>query len=139
MVDEFAGMDEAEDNAEPALVAPGGEEKEESSAMLNADPVCQGTSKDVEDVVSATSAPAGAIRPIDRGVVHQICSGQVCFRLGGTYSHLLLAQVVLTLATAVKELLENSIDAGATAVDIRLVEHGSVLIEVPIVMTSTFI
>ena len=84
MVDEFAGMNEAEDNAEPALVAPGGEEKEESSAMLNADPVCQGTSKDVEDVVSATSAPAGAIRPIGRGVVHQICSGQVCYDLGDT-------------------------------------------------------
>ena len=43
---------------------------------------------------------------------------------------LLVLQVVLTLATAVKELLENSVDAGATAVDIRLVEHGSVLVEV---------
>ena len=46
-------------------------------------------------------------------------------------SHPFLVQVVLTLATAVKELLENSVDAGATAVDIRLVEHGSVLVEVP--------
>ena len=66
---EFAGMDESEDNAE--TVAHGGGEAEESS-------VGQSTSKEAEDVASATSAPAGAIRPIDRGVVHQICSGQVC-------------------------------------------------------------
>ena len=49
----------------------------------------------------------------------------------GYHPPLLLVQVVLTLATAVKELLENSIDAGATAVDIKLVEHGSALVEVP--------
>ena len=43
---------------------------------------------------------AGSIQAIDRESVHRICSGQV----------------VLTLATAVKELVENSIDAGATTV-----------------------
>uniref|UniRef100_A0A3B3S4U8 Mismatch repair endonuclease PMS2 n=1 Tax=Paramormyrops kingsleyae TaxID=1676925 RepID=A0A3B3S4U8_9TELE len=60
------------------------------------------------------SEAARAIRPIDRNSVHQICSGQV----------------VLSLATAVKELVENSIDAGATNVEIRLKEYGSELIEV---------
>ncbi|XP_057681842.1 mismatch repair endonuclease PMS2 [Corythoichthys intestinalis] len=58
--------------------------------------------------------PAGAIRAIDKHSVHQICSGQV----------------VLTLATAVKELVENSIDAGATNIDVKLKEHGIELVEV---------
>lgn len=38
--------------------------------------------------------------------------------------------MVLNLATALKELLENSLDARASAVDIRLREFGSELIEV---------
>jgi len=67
-----------------------------------------------DDAATATSTPAGAIVAIGRGVVHQICSGQV----------------VLSLATAVKELLENSLDAGATVVDIRLREMGAELVEV---------
>ena len=129
-------MDESEDNAE--TVTPGGGADEESSEMSTTDSDCQSTSKEVEDVASATSAPAGAIRPIDRGVVHQICSGQVCYRSGWHPSHPPLDQVVLTLATAVKELLENSIDAGATAVDIRLVEHGSALVEVLAIITLAF-
>lgn len=45
-------------------------------------------------------SPAKEIKAIDRKSVHRICSGQV----------------VLTLATAVKELVENSIDAGAVSV-----------------------
>ncbi|XP_015914046.3 mismatch repair endonuclease PMS2 isoform X2 [Parasteatoda tepidariorum] len=56
----------------------------------------------------------GNIKPIDRTSVHKICSGQV----------------VLTLATAVKELVENSIDAGATVIDVKLEDYGSKLIEV---------
>ncbi|KAM9336849.1 mismatch repair endonuclease PMS2 [Symphorus nematophorus] len=62
----------------------------------------------------ACSEPAGAIKAIDKNSVHQICSGQV----------------VLTLATAVKELVENSIDAGATNIDVKLKECGAELIEV---------
>ncbi|KAL4239948.1 hypothetical protein ACF0H5_000744 [Mactra antiquata] len=66
------------------------------------------------DEPSADHPLAGNICPIDKKSVHRICSGQV----------------VLTLATAVKELLENSIDAGATIVDIKLKDYGSSLIEV---------
>ncbi|XP_041063266.1 mismatch repair endonuclease PMS2 isoform X5 [Carcharodon carcharias] len=64
--------------------------------------------------MEACSAPARMIKPIDRQSVHQICSGQV----------------VLSLSTAVKELVENSLDAGATNIDIRLKEFGADLIEV---------
>ncbi|GFY69738.1 mismatch repair endonuclease PMS2 [Trichonephila inaurata madagascariensis] len=56
----------------------------------------------------------GSIKPIDRTSVHKICSGQV----------------VLTLAIAVKELVENSIDAGATTIEVKLEEHGSKSVEV---------
>ncbi|KAI9279945.1 hypothetical protein BC943DRAFT_331431 [Umbelopsis sp. AD052] len=55
-----------------------------------------------------------AIKAIDERSVHRICSGQV----------------VLDLATAVKELVENSLDAGATAIDIRFKDHGIESLEV---------
>ncbi|CAO0803345.1 unnamed protein product [Mucor circinelloides] len=54
------------------------------------------------------------ISAIDKHSVHKICSGQV----------------VLDMATAVKELVENSIDAGATSVDINFVDSGIGGIEV---------
>ena len=44
------------------------------------------------------------IKAIDVNTVHRICSGQV----------------VLTLGVAVKELVENSLDSGATAIEVRL-------------------
>ncbi|KAK7593098.1 hypothetical protein V9T40_007850 [Parthenolecanium corni] len=54
------------------------------------------------------------IMPIGGEAVHKICP----------------EQVVLSLAVALKELLENSLDAGASAVDLRLREYSSELIEV---------
>ena len=51
-------------------------------------------------LVADNHPKASNISAIDKGSVHKICSGQV----------------VLTLATAVKELVENSIDAGASIV-----------------------
>lgn len=50
-----------------------------------------------------SSEPAKTIKRIDRESVHRICSGQV----------------VLSLGTAVKELVENSLDAGATNIGNR--------------------
>ncbi|XP_077296592.1 mismatch repair endonuclease PMS2 [Arctopsyche grandis] len=61
-----------------------------------------------------TSESASKIKPIDKSAVHRICSGQV----------------VLNLAVAVKELVENSLDAGATSIEVRLKEYGQQLIEV---------
>ncbi|XP_065308717.1 mismatch repair endonuclease PMS2 isoform X1 [Dermacentor albipictus] len=54
------------------------------------------------------------IKAIDGSTVHRICSGQV----------------VLSLAVAVKELVENSIDAGASNISVKLKDHGSKLVEV---------
>ncbi|XP_065190185.1 mismatch repair endonuclease PMS2-like [Sycon ciliatum] len=62
----------------------------------------------------AQDGGGASVRAIDAEAVHRICSGQV----------------VVDLATAVKELVENSLDAGSTQVDIRLRDHGSQLIEV---------
>ncbi|CAG0886003.1 unnamed protein product [Darwinula stevensoni] len=56
----------------------------------------------------------GSIHPIDRQTVHRICSGQVVLNLGG----------------AVKELVENALDAGATSVEVKLKENGLECIEV---------
>ncbi|CAN0889007.1 DNA mismatch repair protein PMS1 [Linum grandiflorum] len=56
----------------------------------------------------AGSSPAAEIKPINRSVVHRICAGQV----------------ILDLPSAVKELVENSLDAGATSIEICLKEHG---------------
>ncbi|CAH1638797.1 unnamed protein product [Spodoptera littoralis] len=54
------------------------------------------------------------IKAISKDTVHKICSGQV----------------VVSLAVAVKELVENSLDAGATNIDIRFKNYGIDLIEV---------
>ena len=57
---------------------------------------------------------SSAVQAIDKRSIHQICSGQV----------------ILSLATAMKELVENSLDAGASNVDIKLKNHGADILEV---------
>lgn len=65
--------------------------------------------------MSTSPAPAPrAIKQIESSAIHRICSGQV----------------VLDLASCVKELIENALDAGATSVEIRLKDHGCEQVEV---------
>ncbi|XP_076756903.1 mismatch repair endonuclease PMS2 [Xylocopa sonorina] len=61
-----------------------------------------------------TSEESKKINAINKRTIHQICSGQV----------------VLDLATAVKELVENSLDSGATLIDIKLKDYGKSAISV---------
>lgn len=56
----------------------------------------------------ASSVDSPTIRPINKGAVHRICAGQV----------------ILDLSSAVKELVENSLDAGATSIEVALKECG---------------
>lgn len=57
--------------------------------------------------MESKDSPA-TIRPINKGLVHRICAGQV----------------ILDLSSAVKELLENSLDAGASCIEISLKDYG---------------
>uniref|UniRef100_A0A1A9VQJ7 DNA mismatch repair protein S5 domain-containing protein n=1 Tax=Glossina austeni TaxID=7395 RepID=A0A1A9VQJ7_GLOAU len=61
-----------------------------------------------------TKAESTAIKSIKEEDVHKICSGQV----------------ILTLAVAVKELVENAIDAGAKNVEVKLRDKGLESVEV---------
>ena len=54
------------------------------------------------------------IKPISNAIVHRMCSDQV----------------IIDLPSALKELLENALDAGANRIDVRLKEHGVELLEV---------
>ncbi|KAL2510553.1 DNA mismatch repair protein PMS1 [Abeliophyllum distichum] len=58
--------------------------------------------------VAVSGEPHPTIKPINKAVVHRICAGQV----------------ILDLSSAVKELVENSLDAGATSIEISLREYG---------------
>lgn len=91
----------------------------------------------IEDVVPATADIGKSIQPINKDTVHRICSGQVNaqsaqFNATTLARHIHISndsasgrfQVVLNLGVAVKELVENSIDAGATLVEVRLREQG---------------
>lgn len=57
---------------------------------------------------------SGNIRRLSKDIVKKIAAGQI----------------IPTLSNVVKELIENSIDANATTIDIRFKEHGKELIEV---------
>ena len=75
---------------------------------------------DASDIVSVagptgdTGNATSVIKAMDKISVHRLCSGQV----------------VLSMAIAVKELVENALDAGATNIEIRLQDYGAKVIEV---------
>ncbi|XP_012531752.1 mismatch repair endonuclease PMS2 [Monomorium pharaonis] len=62
----------------------------------------------------ATTEKSKKIEAINRETIHHICSGQV----------------VLDLAIAVKELVENSLDSGATVIDVKLTDYGKTCISI---------
>eukprot|EP00002_Diphylleia_rotans_P004460 TRINITY_DN1329_c0_g1_i15.p1 TRINITY_DN1329_c0_g1~~TRINITY_DN1329_c0_g1_i15.p1 ORF type:complete len:719 (-),score=147.45 TRINITY_DN1329_c0_g1_i15:876-3032(-) len=66
------------------------------------------------DSATTQSQDERRVKPIPQSSIHRICSGQV----------------ILDLATGVKELIENALDAGAKNIQIRLKEYGADLIEV---------
>ena len=75
----------------------------------------------LDSMMSDTPGPSGdsgttgsKIKAMDKTSVHRLCSGQV----------------VLSMAIAVKELVENALDAGSNNVEVRLEDHGAKTIEV---------
>ncbi|KAI0742215.1 hypothetical protein C8Q80DRAFT_1220949 [Daedaleopsis nitida] len=66
------------------------------------------------ELSSGDTSRTAAIKALDSGSVHKISSGQV----------------VVDLQTAVKELVENSLDAGATNLEVRFKEYGLQAFEV---------
>lgn len=67
-----------------------------------------------DEAIEATTAKSGKIKNISNDVVQKICK----------------SQVIVSLAIACKELVENSVDAGAKVVQVKLQEYGQVLVEV---------
>lgn len=59
-------------------------------------------------LAAAMPVESQVIKPIAKGIVHRICAGQV----------------ILDLSSAIKELVENSLDAGATSIEIALKDFG---------------
>lgn len=80
---------------------------DEAPAVVAAATASDATSTNAQDT-SATNVHSTGIRAIGRADVHRITSGQV----------------VLDLQSAVKELVENALDAGSTSIEIRFRNFG---------------
>ncbi|KAJ1961142.1 ATP-binding mismatch repair protein [Dispira parvispora] len=71
-------------------------------------PVPQSATLTITPTVEDMPEKLGKLRVIQPDAVHKICSGQV----------------IVNLSTAVKELVENSLDAGATCIEVKFREYG---------------
>jgi DNA mismatch repair protein PMS2 len=61
-----------------------------------------------DEEYEATSSQPKDIKRVAKDTVHKICS----------------AQVILNLGIAIKELIENSVDANANVIEIKIKEYG---------------
>lgn len=75
---------------------------------------CHSPFPQTQESLPMTTTPSSSIHAIDKLSVHQITSGQV----------------VIDLQTSVKELVENSLDAGATNIEVKFKEYGLASVEV---------
>jgi DNA mismatch repair protein MLH1 len=71
------------------------------------------------------------IKRLDQTVVNRIAAGEV-IQTEHSHSHysIVLIQVIHRPANAVKELLENSLDAGSTQIQITLKDGGLKLLQI---------
>jgi len=63
---------------------------------------------DDNPLIHSSDSSPGVIRPLDSSIIHRLSSGQVIYDLGQT----------------VKELIENSVDAKSTTIEIIIKNHG---------------
>jgi DNA mismatch repair protein MLH1 len=85
--------------------------------------------------MAAAAAASGRIRRLDEAVVNRIAAGEVgCMvrlvGVAGGQQRCWTAQVIQRPANAIKEMMENSLDAGSTLIAVTVRDGGVKLIQI---------